>query len=72
MNCTCEDFLICLLVVLTAISSNHFQEVKDMIASVQINLPYTRLIAYDLGLSIGDKTQLELCHSFLLRQLSHV
>ena len=58
MNCTCEDFLICRLVVLTAISSNHFQEVKDMIASVQINLPYTRLIAYDLGLNIGDKTQL--------------
>ena len=57
-NCTCTDFLYCRLVVLTAISSNHFSEAQDMFAGVQANLPYTRLIVYDLGLSIGEKTQL--------------
>ena len=57
-KCTCEDFLYCRLVVMTAISSNHFREAQDMIAGVQANLPYTHLIVYDLGLSIGEKTQL--------------
>ena len=58
MNCTCQDFLTCRLVVITAFSNNHFCEAEDMIASVQANLPNTRLIVYDLGLSIGNKTQL--------------
>ena len=58
MNCTCQDFLYCRLVVVTAISSNHFREAQDMFASVQANLPHTRLIVYDLGLGVGEKTQL--------------
>ena len=57
-NCTCEDFLYCRLVIVTAISSNHFREAQDMFSSVQANLPHTRLIVYDLGLSIREKIQL--------------
>ena len=57
-NCTCINFLYCRLVVVTAFSSNHFEEAQDLIASVQANLPYTRLIVYDLGLTVGNKTRL--------------
>ena len=70
MNCTCQDFLICRLVVLTAMSSNHFHEAEDMIASVQTNLPYTQLIIYDLGLRIEDKTQLSKFCNAEVRQLN--
>ena len=57
-NCTCEDFLYCRLVVVTAISSNHFNEAQDLIGSVQSKLPYTQLIVYDLGLYARHKAQL--------------
>ena len=39
------------LVVLTAISDNHFKESKAMFASVNHCLPYKKIIVYDLGLS---------------------
>ena len=58
LSCTCEDFLHCRLVVLTAISSNHFHEAEDMFASVQANLPHTRIIVYDIGLNINETTKL--------------
>ena len=41
------------LVVLTAISDNHFKESKAMFASVNHCLPYKKIIVYDLGLSIS-------------------
>ena len=50
-GCTCLDYIYCRLVVVTAFSSNHFDEAQDTIASVQHNLPNTSLIVYDLGLS---------------------
>ena len=50
-ECTCVDYMYCRLVVLTGISSNHFAESRDMIASVQKFLPNTKLIVYDLGLN---------------------
>ena len=54
-GCTCLDYLYCRLVVVTAISSNHFDEAQDMIASVQSNLPNTRIVLYDLGLSDSQR-----------------
>ena len=50
-ECTCVDYMYCRLVVMTGISSNHFEESRDMIASVQKFLPNTKLIVYDLGLN---------------------
>ena len=39
------------LVVVSALSSNHYEEAQDMIGSVQHFLPDTQLVIYDLGLS---------------------
>ena len=45
------------LVVLTAFSDNHFEEAKDMIASMQTCLPDKKIIVYDLGLSSKSKRE---------------
>ena len=45
------------LVVLTAFSDNHFEEAKDMIASMQTCLPDKKIIVYDLGLSSKTKEE---------------
>ena len=45
------------LVVLTAFSDNHFEEAKDMIASMQTCLPDKKIIVYDLGLSSKKKKE---------------
>ena len=58
-QCTCVDFFYCKLVMVTAISSNHYEEAQDMIASVQKFLPSTKLIVYDLGLSAAQKGTLQ-------------
>ena len=58
-QCTCIDFSYCKLVVVTAISSNHYNEVQDMIASVQKFLPSTKLIVYDLGLSAEENEKVQ-------------
>ena len=58
-RCTCLDFFYCKLVVVTAISSNHYEEAQDMIASVQKFLPSTKLIVYDLGLSAEEKEKVQ-------------
>ena len=58
-QCTCVDFFYCKLVVVTAISSNHYEEAQGMIASVQKFLPTTKLILYDLGLSAAQKGKLQ-------------
>ena len=54
-QCTCLDFFYCKLVVVTAISSNHYEEAQGMIASIQKFLPSTKLIVYNLGLSAEQK-----------------
>ena len=46
--------------IVSAISSNHFQEAKDMIASAQRFLPTTRIVVYDLGLKEKERKELEL------------
>ena len=50
-GCSCEDLLLCRLVMVTAFSSNQFVKATDMIASVQKHLPRTKIIVFDLGLS---------------------
>ena len=45
------------LVVVTAFSENHFEEAKDMIASMQTCLPDKKIIVYDLGLSSTNKNE---------------
>ena len=57
-NCSCLDFLYCKLVVFTGISSNHYSEAQDMIATFQHYLPSTRIIVYDIGLADNQRTQL--------------
>ena len=58
LNCSCADIMYCRLGYGTALSSNHYDEAQDMFASVQHNLPNTRLIVYDLGLSDVQKETL--------------
>ena len=58
-GCSCEDLLLCKLVVVTAFSSNHFVEATSMIASVHKHLPHTKIIIFDLGLSSRERTIVE-------------
>ena len=58
VGCTCADYLYCRLAVVTAISSNHFEEVQDMIHSVQTNAPNTKIFVYDLGLKEHERKNL--------------
>ena len=46
------------LVIATAFSSNHFEEGKGMIGSVQKCLPDKKIIVYDLGLTSSQRTEL--------------
>ena len=50
-GCSCDDFFLCKLVIVSAISSNHMAEATEMIISVQKHMPNTRLIMYSLGLT---------------------
>ena len=62
-NCTCIDYLYCRLAVVTAFSSDHFQEAQDMIHSAQKNAPNTDIYVYDLGLTEAQRKNLsKLCH----------
>ena len=45
--------------VVSAVSSNHYQEAKDMIASAQRFLPTTRIVVYDLGLQETEREELK-------------
>ena len=45
--------------VVSAISSSHFEEARDMIASAQRFLPTTRIVVYDLGLKENERKELE-------------
>ena len=43
------------MAVVTAISSDHFKEVQDMIHSAQKNAPNTKIFVYDLGLKKHER-----------------
>ena len=61
-NCSCVDYLFYQLAVVTAFSSDHFNEAQDMIASVQTNMPNIPIYVYDLGLKSNEiKSLLKLC-----------
>ena len=45
------------LVVVTAVSSNHFEESKDMIGSIQKYLPQSKILFYDLGLTEAQRLE---------------
>ena len=47
------------LVVASSLSSNHIEESKDMIASVQHFLPMSKIIIFDLGLSAKHRKELQ-------------
>ena len=50
-------------VIVSAVSSNHFIEAKDMIGSAQKYLPTRRIVMYDLGLKEDQRKELEgLCN----------
>ncbi len=49
-GCNCTAYMMCKLVMVTPISSNHFEESKDYIGTVHKHLPNTRIIVYDVGL----------------------
>lgn len=49
--CNCTVYMLCKLMIVTAVSSNHFKESTDFFASVRAKLPTTKVIVYDLGLT---------------------
>ena len=50
-TCSCKDYMLCKLVMVTAISSNHFNESKAYFGSIHVHFPRTKIIVYDLGLT---------------------
>ena len=54
VNCTCTDYMLCKLVMLIAISSNHFRESEKYFAMANAKLPNTKIIVYDLGLKKNE------------------
>ena len=58
------------LVVVTSVSSNHFEESKDMIASVQKYLPHSKIIFYDLGLTKKERLEVSKYCNVELRPVS--
>ena len=53
-HCYCSDYLMCKLVVVTALSSNHFVESIDFFGSVYTHFPQVKIIVYDLGLTMNE------------------
>ena len=45
------------LIVVTSVSSNHFEESKDMVASIQKYLPQSKILYYDLGLTQAQRRE---------------
>ena len=50
-ECSCKDYMLCKLIVVTALSSNHYRESKDFFRSVLSEFPDLKIIVYDLGLA---------------------
>lgn len=53
-TCHCIDYMLCRLIVVTALSSNHFFESLDFFGSLRSHLPDTKVIVYDLGLTKSE------------------
>ena len=60
VNCTCTDYMLCKLIMLIALSSNHFRESEKYIAMVNAKLPNVKIIVYDLGLKKNEIETLQL------------
>ena len=57
-GCTCAEVLLCRMVAVSALSSNHFAEAQDNIGSLQKYFPRTKIIVYDLGLTGNERRRL--------------
>lgn len=57
--CSCTDYMLCKLVMLTAFSSNHFRESQDFFGSVHAILPNTKIIVYDIGLTEAEVNRVQ-------------
>ena len=64
---TCEQIVKYKIVIASGISSNHFKEVRDMIASVQHFYPSLHIIIYNLGLTNFEVNTLESYCNVLVR-----
>ncbi|XP_072051352.1 uncharacterized protein [Amphiura filiformis] len=62
------DYLFSRTAVVTAVSSNHFDEIKGMIASSQRRMPQTKIVAYDLGLTPEQAAKMKTMCNVDLRQ----
>ena len=58
-QCTCTDYMLCKLVMVTALSSNHFSESRDFFASVYSNFPAVKIIVYNIGLTTSEVERLK-------------
>ena len=57
--CSCSDYLMCKLVMVTALSSNHFVESIDFFGSVHTHFPKMKVIVYNLGLSTSEVSRIQ-------------
>ena len=67
---TCEQVVNDKIVIAGAVSSNHFEEMKDMIASVQHFYPSLHIVIYNLGLRKEEVDDLESYCSVHVRQFN--
>ena len=58
-HCSCTEYMMCKLVVVTGISSNHFQESRSLFGSVHEQMPNTKIIVYDIGLTKSQVSTLQ-------------
>ncbi len=58
-KCSCVDYMLCKLVVVTALSSNHFKESHDFFGSVYNNFPALKIIVYNIGLTTKEIESLQ-------------
>ena len=58
-NCSCTEYMMCKLVMVTGISSNHFTESKALFGSFHEHMPNTKIIIYDIGLTDSQVSTLQ-------------
>ena len=58
-HCNCTEYMMCKLVMVTGISSNHFTESKAFFGSVHEHMPKTKIIVYDIGLTDSQVSTLK-------------
>ena len=52
IKCSCTDVILCRTTIVSALSDNHYPEAVDFIASLQTFMPVSRIIVYNLGLTL--------------------